>query len=520
MKKPRVMIPDWLLGGVLTVIVLLLFLMQFGPMEIIEAKLYDLRAQLRQPRGANQKIAIVEIDEASVGQLGRYPWPRSRVAEVLDVLTEAGAKVVGLDILYPDPEQNPGLEALKTAERLLRENSITLVGRAVSLSDSGEEGGNPGRSMDPKEQTLQEILGSMERAAQELDSDTRLADSLALAQNTVLPVYFTIGTPLGRSEAELSDKIVSNFLTQVENAESVAGASSVLQGIEMIPPIEPFVEEAHALGHINIQADGDGVLRSHLLLVDYEGQYFPSFATQLSAAYLNLQPSDIRVRLGGGIQLGKILIPTDPQFKMLVSYDPPSWTAERNATFPYYSFVDVLNQKVQPGAFKDKIVLMGVTLTGLGEQNVTPRSPRLPAVEVIANVVSNILDQDFIVRPTWAGPAELALIVLFGAFISLGVPRLGASKSAIITGALVLVLGGAAAYLFASQGLWIKVLYPGTTLLLGYTVMVSKRYLLTEKEKEVLEVDSIETNKMLGLSFQGQGMLDMAFEKFRKCPVE
>ncbi|MBI3895554.1 MAG: CHASE2 domain-containing protein, partial [Acidobacteria bacterium] len=520
MKKPRVMIPDWLLGGVLTVVILLLFLLQFGPLEAIEAKLYDLRTQLRQPAQASQKIAIVEIDENSVNQLGRYPWPRSRIAEGLDVLSEAGAKVVGLDILYPDPEQNPGLDALKATENLLQENSPALVGRPVSSPGSEDDPEQGQMSADPRARTLQGILESIEQAVQELDSDSRLEDSIALAQNTILPVYFNIGTPLGRSEAELPEKIVSNFLTQVENPENAAGANSVLQGIEMIPPIESFVEAAHSLGHINIQPDGDGVLRSHLLLVDYEGQYFPSFATQIASAYLNLQPSDLHVRLGGGIQLGKIFVPTDPQFKMLVSYNPPSWTAERNPTFPYYSFIDVVNQKVQEGAFKDKIVLIGVTLTGLGEQNVTPRSPRLPAVEVIANVIENVLDQNFIMRPNWAGPTELALIILFGAFISFGVPRLSASKSAIISGILVLLLAGVAAYLFASQGLWVKILYPGVTLVLGYTVMVSKRYLLTEKEKEVLEVDSIETNKMLGLSFQGQGMLDLAFEKFRKCPVE
>ncbi|MBI1956205.1 MAG: CHASE2 domain-containing protein, partial [Acidobacteria bacterium] len=181
MKKPRVMIPDWLLGGLLTVIILLLFLMQFGPLESIEAKLYDLRTQLRQPTGASQKIAIVEIDEDSVNQLGRYPWPRSRIAEGLDVIAEAGAKVVGLDILYPDAEQNPGLDALKATGKLLEENSTALVGREVTLP--GSEAASEGQGQTPadsKVRTLQEILGSIGTAVQELDSDSRLADSVAL----------------------------------------------------------------------------------------------------------------------------------------------------------------------------------------------------------------------------------------------------------------------------------------------------------------------------------------------------
>ena len=524
MKKPRIVVPDWLLGGVLTAVILLLFLVQFGPLEGIEAKLYDLRARLRPPAGVSQNIAIVEIDDASVAQLGRYPWPRSRIAEALDVISEGGAKVIGLDILYPDPEENQGLEALKAIQQVVQESSVALTGRQVALPSAAaaEAAETPARTAaaDPRTSAVQNILQGIDDAVRRLDSDARLSDSMALSENVVLPVYFTIGTPLGRAEGELPEKVLKNFVTQVDNAGNVAGASAILQGIEIKPPIPPLVEAAHSLGHINIQPDSDGVLRSHVLLVDYEGQYFPSFAAQIAKAYLNLQPTDIRVRLGGGIELGKIQIPTDPQFKMLVNYNPPSWTAERNPIFPYYSFVDVVNKRVQEEAFRDKIVLLGVTLTGLGEQNVTPRSPRLPAVEVIASVVENILDQNFLLRPAWAGSAELALIVLFGAFISFGVPRLSAGKSAAITALLVLALAGVAGYLFVNQGLWIQVLYPAATLVLGYTVMVSKRFLITEQEKEVLEVDSIETNKMLGLSFQGQGMLDLAFEKFRKCPVE
>ena len=524
MRKPRVVIPDWLLGGVLTAVILLLFLFQFGPLETMEAKLYDLRTRFRAPAAADQKIAIVEIDEASVAQLGRYPWPRSRIAEALDVISEAGAKVIGLDILYPDPEQNQGLEALKSIQGVVEESSVALAGRKVTLPKAGgseaSEAESAAPAADPKTKSVQNILQAIDEQARQLDSDTRLADSIALSENLVLPVYFTIGTPLGRAEGELSEKLLQNFLTQVDNPDNAAGASAVLQGVEIKPPIPAFVEAAQSLGHINIQPDADGVLRSHMLLVDYEGQYFPSFATQIAKTYLNLQPTDLHVRLGGGIQLGKIEIPTDPQFKMLVNYSPPSWTAEHNATFPYYSFVDVAQKRVQEGAFQDRIVLIGVTLTGLGEQNVTPRAPRLPAVEVIANAVENILDQSFLLRPAWASKVELALIVLFGAFVSFGMSRLSAGKSAAIAAILVLAFAGAATYLFVNYGLWIKILYPAITLVLGYTVMVSKRFLITEQEKEVLEVDSIETNKMLGLSFQGQGMLDLAFEKFRKCPVE
>jgi serine/threonine-protein kinase len=97
---------------------------------------------------------------------------------------------------------------------------------------------------------------------------------------------------------------------------------------------------------------------------------------------------------------------------------------------------------------------------------------------------------------------------------------LKARISAIVSLTLLIVWIGVGEYLLVSDGYWIKVVYPSLLLILGYIVIVSKRYFLTERSKERFEADSVETNKMLGLSFQGQGLLDMAFEKLRKCPVE
>ena len=213
---------------------------------------------------------------------------------------------------------------------------------------------------------------------------------------------------------------LKNFVTQVDNPNDKA-AAAVREAVEIKPPLAKFSKEVKALGHLNISPDRDGIYRSHLMLVDYGGQYFPSFATQLVASYYNLRPTDEHVRLGGGITLGKATVPTDASFQMLVNYNGPL------GTFSYFSLSDVLNRKVQAGAFKDKIVIIGITHLGLGEQVATPIAARaLPQPEVIANVVENIIHQNFIQRPPWAGKLELAMVVLFGAVVSLLLPRLGA----------------------------------------------------------------------------------------------
>jgi eukaryotic-like serine/threonine-protein kinase len=196
---------------------------------------------------------------------------------------------------------------------------------------------------------------------------------------------------------------------------------------------------------------------------------------------------------------------------MLISY---------NTGIPYYSFFDVANRKIAPDVFKDKIVIIAQSAAGLGTMQVTPTAVNVPPGTIIANVIENIINSDHIVRPDWAATVELIMILVFGLYIALVIPQIKAFISAIVSFVLLLTWMITTVYLFAAYGYWVKSLYPALLLIVGYIVIVSKRYLLTEKTKDRIEADSVETNKMLGLSFQGQGLLDMAFDKFRKCPVE
>jgi serine/threonine-protein kinase len=196
-----------------------------------------------------------------------------------------------------------------------------------------------------------------------------------------------------------------------------------------------------------------------------------------------------------------------------------TYRGPRNS-FYSYSFFDVLNDKVTADRFKDRIVLLGPTAIGLGTDYVTPSAAALPGVELVGNIIENLLNKKFLTRPAWAFGAELGLVLLVGIFVSFVLPRLKAGMGAVVSLVLLVVLLGAGTWLFVSQNEWLKMTYPSVLLAAGYTVIVSKRFLTTEKRKELVEASQIETNKMLGLSFQGQGMLDLAFEKFRACPLD
>ncbi|HUJ39364.1 MAG TPA: serine/threonine-protein kinase [Candidatus Acidoferrales bacterium] len=504
MAERKFPLTDVIVGAILSVVLLLGFFVGFGPLDSLELKLYDLRAKMRATHKVGDEIVIVAVDDPSVQQLGRFPWPRSYTAELVDVLSEDEAKVIALDLLYSDAEVNQGLEAVRDLRKQISDSRSKLVFQQGEGVDVRRE-----RAVaDQLFAQLDKVFADKEK---QLDDDGRLADSIALAGNVVLADNFGLpGPPLGRPDQAPPADILKNALP--------GASASLLKGTELdapsiVPPIERFAKEAKAIGEINWLPDRDGTIRTSPLLVEYMDKVYPSFALQTARTYLNLEPGEV-TPIGQAVRIGNRTIPTNPLFETRVNFYGEA------RTFPQFSFVDVVTKKVSKENFKGKIVLVGLTSTGLGEQRATPISATLPAVEYFANVIENFLQGNVIVRPTWARTFELGALILFALFITFGVPLLPAGVSAGIAGVLLIAYDGAAVWLFSSKGYWITMLYPSLLLVLGYVVMVSKRYFGTEREKGTLETESAETLKMLGLSFQGQGMLDMAWEKFRRVPVD
>jgi eukaryotic-like serine/threonine-protein kinase len=482
--KPKFHWTDVALGAVVSLLVLIIFWMQWS--EGLEGKLYDIRARLRAGAKTAENVVLVGIDDDSIRQIGRWPWPRSYMAEMVDQLSDAQAKVIGLDIFFSDAELNPGLEEV----RKIKEEYAAKAGAAGSGSAAAKE--------------FVGVLGSAEKR---LDNDAHLDDSLALAQNVVLPMYFTLGQPIGKVDKPIPEDVAKNFIANVKSDGSVTAA------LDFTPPYERFAKVAKAIGQANLTPSPDGVQRAVPLVVDFNGKLFPSFALQALRAYYNLESDDYRYTPGKELVLGRAHIPVDSQGRMLVDY-------AKLDNLTGVKFSDVRNKKVPPEAFNGKIVLIGMIATGGGDLYTSPVGAQFPAMAIHANVIQNIINGQYLIRPEWAGKAELALLIVFALFVSLAIPHMKASHSAIIAIVLLALTIGGGIYLFTAYGYWLKMTYPAIMLVAGYTVVVSKRYLVTEKRTEVLEGESAETNKMLGLSFQGQGMLDMAFEKFRKCPVD
>jgi CHASE2 domain-containing sensor protein/tRNA A-37 threonylcarbamoyl transferase component Bud32 len=469
-----------LIGFILMFLVFGAYFLRWQPLETLEYKFYDFGLLLR-VKPAASPIAIVAIDDDSIAKMGRWPWPRAYIANMIDFFQNAGAKIIGLNIIYSERDLNQGLLEIRNIIKNIDESPLA---QKIRSTDG--------------------VYEALKEAEKRLDNDAVLATAITSSQKVVLPFFVSFGEPVLMDSNSLPDYLLRNSLV-------FQNPLNLLTARELIPPMPDFSEGALALGHINLLPDRDGIVRSEPLLVEYGDRVFPSLGLQLVLRYLGYDLQDIVAEDDIRLKIRRISIPLYDHYRMLISY---------GSDFKTYSFVDIANGKVPPGVFSGKIVIIAAAATGLGTQQVTPVAVSVPSAQITANVIDNILAQDHIVIPEWAMPLEIGVIFLFGLFLAFVIPRLRAGLSAVISLLLLLAWLGTTFYFLLLEGYWLKMFYPLLLLVLGYTVFVSKKYFFTEQSKERIEADSVETNKMLGLSFQGQGMLDMAFEKFRKCPVE
>ncbi len=495
--KTKQKIPDWLIGAAVTLFFVFITLTGiFDFTDSVEMKTFDFRVRLAAPGDRNPDIELVVITDEDLSELGRFPWPRNILAEGVENLALAGAKVIALNVLFTEPEEGVGL---KTIEHLKK------IYESLGLDKEGEQG--------------RAFYKEFSRAITELDNDSKLREAIEKAGNVILPVYFdTLST--GR-DTEVPDFINKYSLKQVKGEDQEWAVSSLIWLSKLKPILPSFAEAAAGIGHINLFPDEDGYIRDQAHVLGYlKNTYFPSFPLAIVREFKNLEDKDIKVFLGEGVDLrvspsSVIRVPVI-DFRMMTLIN---WSQGPGTTFHQTPFIKVFKNQIKTSLFKDKIVIIGPIAPGIGDRFVTPISGNLPGVEVVANSVANILSQRFFSRPQWVPFTELAILIAFGLFITFVLPRLKAGMGAFGTAGLLLGYGGVGTFLFFSSNIWLKISPPVLLLITGYILVVSKRFLITEKTKDKVEADSIETNKMLGLSFQQQGMLDLALEKFQRLPL-
>jgi serine/threonine-protein kinase len=472
---------DWVAGvAILAVTVLLHFSTDF--IGTLERRFYDF-ASTSTAHQPSDRIAVIAIDDQSIANIGRWPWPRDVHARLMDQLTAAKAKTVVQTVLFFEPQVDPGLQYIRQIKD--------------ALATSSEAGA-------PNEQ----VAGLIAQAETALDTDTVLAASLQRAGNVLLPAVFTVGEPQGKADQPLPDYALKSALDDLDGF-----SVSAVRGQQPIPLLGNV---AAGIAHLNRLSDVDGSVRAEPLLVNYYGKAVPSMALLAAVKSLNLNASDIKLNPGNSVQIGKLRIRTNDAALML-----PQFYRARDGrpAFAVDSFYDVLSGKIPASKYTDKIVIIGATAAGVGAQFSVPGNPALSPAESVAHVTSSILSEHFIVQPAWGVGAMLGAFLLVAAYVIGGLPRLSAGQAAALTLALFVALLGLEFGLLSAAGTWVQLVFPATALVLGHLALTTKRFLMTEAGKVKSDEESAETNRMMGLALQGQGQLDMAFDRFRRVPM-
>lgn len=436
--------------------IVVLFFMDISILRFIELKTLDLRMVSHGKVQTSGNVAIAAIDEKSLGELGRWPWPRSVVARLVDSLKGYGARAVGFDIVFAEPDQNSSLQTLKDMTRVFRQSGV-------------ED---------------RRVLKLIEEEKANADTDAILTRSIEKAKNITLGYFFhtarkDIEQASDKALAEGSETI-SNSRYQMIKSGAVSDDSSIARAYAVVPNLKPVSEVSENSGYFNTFPDSDGVIRWSPLVIKFQDNYYTSLAMGLLIQYLDWPMLTLNIADYGvsGVQLGDIRIPTDESGRLLINYLGPA------KTFPHYSITDIIHDRIPADAFRNKIVIIGATAVGIYDLRVTPFSAVYPGVEIHATVIDNILRRHFLVQSGWTKFFDLEAIILSGLIMVLIVSKLKAVQGMIAALVLLCLFVTINTFIFTYYNIWLNMVMPVLTMMNVYLGTTLYRYVTEEREKK------------------------------------
>ena len=491
---------DWFIGLAITVIII--FSAGTDTLQTLDRKAYNLGVSLAPVRQANKQVVVIGIDAKSTDKLGDWPWSRDVIAKVINQLTAAKVDAVGLAIDLHEPQNMRGLEYLGRFEKLYVD----------------------AKSKDMASSFAKRYENLLRESGQGLDTDQVLANALKRGHNIVLAMpYRSNVLPKSADTPLVAPFITKNALslTMPEKSQPYTYLADTVKpafipsATVTIAPLEKFGNVVKMVGFFQPYYDIDEVVRADQLVLRYKDHYLPSLALSLLASSMGMSADDIKVEPDVGLKVGHQIIKTNRVMQYF-----PFYYKGRDGKQPIksVSFYDVYSGNVPAGFFRDKIVLIGLTNNELVEPVLTPSGDRMSPVMFTANTVSSLLNGDFYQVPNWAVWAELLAILLVALYLMSMVSRIRMSTSLAVSAVTIILLFNTHLILMLTQGVWLNLMLPIVQLVMGQTILTAKRKY--EESIALWREELSESNRMLGLAFQSQGQLDMAFGKFRKCPLD
>jgi len=408
-----------------------------GPLLLLDTRATDFRLVQRGPEPPAPEVVIVAVDDASIAEIGRWPWSRTTVAKLLERIDAASPAVIGFDVVQSEATAPPDLKSL---EGHVDAAAIEQVQKALVT------------------------VGS---------EDQQLAEAVARSGKVVVGYFFELDNAVARAA---EPTLTAYKLVQVQGA----GEREIPKALGAVANLDIINKAARATGFFNTFPDpGDGYFRRVPMAVRYRDQIALPLTLAMLSVYWPDRLTTVRVAPFGveDVRIGKQDVPVAEDGQMLLNYRGPK------RTFPHVSAADVLAGRADPGALAGKLVLVGVTATAVADIRATPLDGIFPGVEMHATALDNILRADFLRQPRWTVLLDVAAIVLLS--VLLGVALRWARG---VNGGLA-VLGMLGAYLVGSQwiflatGIPLGIVYQVITVVVVYAAIAVYQYVVQEGQR-------------------------------------
>ncbi|KQT12367.1 CHASE2 domain-containing protein [Ramlibacter sp. Leaf400] len=433
--------------------------MPLGFLQRLDDVLYDARLRATMPRTLDERIVIVDIDEKSLAELGRWPWGRNRMAQLTDELfARQQVAVVGFDVVFAEPDDSSGLKRLRQLAQSELKDQPGFAGRVDQLSAG-------------------------------LDYDAAFARSLR-NRPVVLGYYFSSGRASGKTGV---------LPAPVIRRQDLDGRPIRLTSWNgYAANIEQIAQAAPVAGFFNPIVDIDGVVRSVPLIAEHGEAYYESLSLamfRLLAGQPTVEPGFPRdgvfSRNYQGLEsvvlrLGKkaLGIPVDDRVAALVPFRGPGGV--QGGSYRYVSASDLVSQRLAEGSLKGKIVLVGTTAPGLQDLRSTPMGETYPGVETHANMISGLLDGRLMVKPDYAIGYDVMVLLLAGVALALALPLISAPKAVLVSVGVLAAMVGLNFWLFLGAGLVMPLAAALAMILTAFGLNMSYGYFIESRSKREL----------------------------------
>ena len=421
-------------------------------LELVQLKLEDALFLARGPQKEQSgKLVVVSIDERSLDEQGRWPWPRNKMARLISDIKALGARCIGLDMGFFEPDDRIPLQAV------------------VQMAQDAAQG----KPLD------------LEKIVLENHPDVVLARAMAAPPGDVVLGFFF---HTDKSDvAYLDDKEAAARRKRIAKYAFKQVAYQSLRAMDHAPVFscylpennQPILEEAAAYaGYYNVRPDVDGSVRRLALAARCGDQFYPSLSLALLARLLDLRLPRLYVSEHGldEIRLGNITIPVDQEGMLRIRYLGGSKAVSS------VSATDILKNRKLAHSLKDKAVLVNVSAMGVHDRLPTPFNRQLPGAMIHAQAMDNILSRHFLVRTPlmtfWDLGTMLVLCLLGAWFMSLSRPWLAVGLTGLAWFGFLYT-----GYRLFVAGYLVNLIFPLGALFLTAVAVTAYRYLVEAREK-------------------------------------